>query len=133
MPATALIEFLDQHLTPYTSVRHEPAFAALEAATMHVRGKDMAKTVIVKIDGALAMVVLPADHKVDLGALQCLTNARDVRLVTEEEFKYAFPDCEVGGMPPFGNLFELPSTLTSGWRTTTRSPSTPPRIARCTG
>ena len=62
---------------------------------------------MVKIDGILAMAVVPAPAHVDLDRLRALTGARVVELATEREFKDAFPDCETGAMPPFGNLYDM--------------------------
>jgi Ala-tRNA(Pro) deacylase len=77
------------------------------AALAHVSGKKLAKTVIVKVDGVLAMAVIPASLHVDLDRLRSFTGAAVVELATEREFKDAFPDCETGSMPPFGNLYDM--------------------------
>jgi Ala-tRNA(Pro) deacylase len=74
----------------------------------HIPGKELAKTVIVKIDGALAMAVVSASQRVNLVSLKAATFAKTVDLATEDEFKERFPDCEVGAMPPFGNLYAMP-------------------------
>jgi len=108
MPAKKLKEFLDDHQIKYTTIRHSQAFTAQEIAhRVHISGKDIAKTVIVKIDGRLAMVVLPASDQVVFPFLKDVTGAEDVELATEKEFKDRFPGCEVGAMPPFGNLFDM--------------------------
>ena len=67
----------------------------------------MAKTVIVRINNKEAMAVLPASYKIDFEALMEVTGSDKVSLAGEEEFKYMFPDCEIGAMPPFGNLYDL--------------------------
>ncbi len=109
MPARKLKEFLDSQNVRYVSIIHSPAYTAQElAAIAHIPGKEMAKTVIVKLDGNMAMVVLPASHHVDFSLLKQATRAREIELATEEEFQERFPDCEVGAMPPFGNLYDLP-------------------------
>jgi Ala-tRNA(Pro) deacylase len=100
-----LIEFLDQNKVRYEVIHHPEAFTAQElAAIEHVKGKYHAKVVIVKADGEKLMAVLPADHRVDLEKLDKLTGKRTA-LATEAEFKALFPDCAVGTMPPFGNLY----------------------------
>ncbi len=109
MPATKLKQFLDSRGVKYVSVQHSPAYTAPEiAASAHVVGREFAKTVIVKIGGEMAMVVLPANRKVVLADLREMLEADRVRLATEEEFKATFPDCELGAMPPFGHLYDLP-------------------------
>lgn len=108
MPARKLKEFLDRNKVKYVTVVHSPAYTAQEiAASAHVRGKEMAKTVIVKIDGKLAMAVLPAAQKVDVYKLQEVTGASTVVLASERDFEAAFPECDLGAMPPFGNLYGM--------------------------
>lgn len=109
MPLSKLREFLDSHQIKYLVVSHSLAYTAQGVAALaHVSGKKLAKTVIVKIDGILAMAVIPASSHVDLHRLQTLTGALNVELATEREFQNAFPDCETGAMPPFGNLYDMP-------------------------
>jgi Ala-tRNA(Pro) deacylase len=109
MPATRLKEFLDTNHVKYVAIRHSAAYTAQEiAALAHIRGKEMAKTVMVKVDGKMAMAVLPASHKVDTSLLKAVAGAESLALATEAEFKGLFPDCEAGAMPPFGNLYEMP-------------------------
>ena len=108
MPAKKIKDFLDKNHIKYVSLKHSPAYTAQEiAAKSHVSGKEMAKTVIVKINQEPAMAVLPASYKVDFEALSDVTGSDNVTLAGEEEFKNMFPDCEVGAMPPFGNLYDL--------------------------
>jgi Ala-tRNA(Pro) deacylase len=108
MPAKKLKEFLDKHDIKYTTIRHSQAFTAQEIAhSAHISGKDLAKTVIVRVDGQLAMVVLPASDQIVFSFLKDVTGAKDVELATEQEFRDQFPGCEPGAMPPFGNLFGM--------------------------
>lgn len=108
MPLSKLREFLDSHNIKYLVISHSLAYTAQGiAALAHVSGKKLAKTVIVKIDGILAMAVIPASEHVDLDQLRTLTGAKIVEIATEREFKNAFPDCETGAMPPFGNLYDM--------------------------
>src|ERR1035437_4020106 len=108
MPLSKLREFLDSRHIRYLVISHSLAYTAQGiAALTHVSGKRLAKTVIVKIDGILAMAVVPASVHVDLDRLRTLTGAQTVELATEREFKDAFPDCETGAMPPFGNLYDM--------------------------
>ena len=108
MPAQKLKKFLDEHKIKYVAISHSPSYTAQEiAASAHVPGQEMAKTVIVKVDGKMAMAVLPAPHKVDFKLLTKALGARSVELATEQEFADRFPGCEPGAMPPFGNLFDM--------------------------
>lgn len=108
MPAKKIKEFLDTNNIKYIFIKHSPAYTAQEvAAKSHISGKEMAKTVIVKLNNKVAMAVLPASYKIDFEALMEVTGSENVTLAGEEEFKNMFPDCEVGAMPPFGNLYDL--------------------------
>jgi Ala-tRNA(Pro) deacylase len=108
MPLTKLREFLDSHNIRYMVISHSNAYTAQGiAALVHVSGKKLAKTVIVNIDGVLAMAVVPASFHVDLDLLRSTTGAKSIEIATEQEFKGAFPDCETGAMPPFGNLYDM--------------------------
>ena len=114
MPVKKLKEFLDSHQVKYISMTHSPAFTSQEiAAIAHVSGKQLAKTVIVKIDGKLAMVVIPAQDQVNFAKLREATGNTNVDLASETEFKDKFAGCEVGAMPPFGNLYDMPVFVSS--------------------
>lgn len=109
MPIQKLKDFLDDHGVKYTLISHSPAFTAQEIAeSAHIPGKWLAKTVMVKLDGKIAMAVLPATCRVDLDLLKVAASARMAELASEDEFKYLFRGCAVGAMPPFGNLFGVP-------------------------
>jgi Ala-tRNA(Pro) deacylase len=108
MPLTKLREFLDSHNIRYLIFSHSVAYTAQGiAALTHISGKELAKTVIVRIDGDLAMAVVPASRHVDLSLLKRALGAQTVELASEQEFKDKFPDCEAGAMPPFGNLYGM--------------------------
>ena len=109
MPAEELKEFLDKHKIKYVSIHHSTAYAASEiAASAHVKGKNLAKTVVVKLDGKLAMAVLPSRYHVSLERLRVASSSGSVALAAEEEFSREFPGCDEGAMPPFGNLYGMP-------------------------
>jgi len=108
MPATKLREFLDAQGVKYVTIRHSVAYTAQEvAASAHIRGKEMAKTVVVKLDGQLALAVVPAAQKVDVRRLKEATGAKKAEIAVEEDFRGTFPECDLGAMPPFGNLYGL--------------------------
>ncbi|MCZ6837268.1 MAG: YbaK/EbsC family protein [Planctomycetota bacterium] len=108
MPLKKLKEALEQHHVHYETIRHDPAFTAQGiAATAHVSGNDMAKTVMVKLDDTMAMAVLPASRKVNFDRLKKAAGTSTAQLATEEEFASRFPNCEVGAMPPFGNVYDM--------------------------
>jgi len=109
MPVQKLKGFLDENGIKYVSVQHSAAYTAQEVAALaHIPGELMAKTVMVKIDGRMAMAVVPASHQVDFERLRDVAGAGKVELASEEEFEGFFPTCDVGAMPPFGNLYGIP-------------------------
>ena len=102
MPAKKLKEYLDSQKIEYVSIYHAAASTSQRiAATSHIPGKELAKTVMVKIDGKMAMAVLPASHNVNFDLFKKLANAEKVELTTELAFVNLFPDCEVGGYAAF--------------------------------
>ena len=108
MPVKKLKDFLDSNKVKYLSIKHSPAYTAQQiAASAHIPGKEVAKTVMVKIEGVMAMTVLPASYKVDFDLLKDVVGTRDIKLASEQEFKDLFPECEIGAMPPFGNLYGM--------------------------
>lgn len=109
MPILAkLREFLEANRIPYSIHSHPEAYRAQEiAALQHVKGRSLAKVVIVRADANFLMLVLPADLRVDFIKLKTALGCEVVRLAHEAEFKDLFPGCEVGSMPPFGNLYGL--------------------------
>ncbi len=108
MPVKKLRDFLDSHSIKYVTISHSQAYTAQEiASSAHIPGKELAKTVMIKIDGKMAMAVLPASYKVDFDLLKKTIGASKVELASEKEFQDIFPECDVGAMPPFGNLYGM--------------------------
>jgi len=109
MPTRRIQRFLHDHGVKYVTISHSPAFTSQEiAAAAHVCGKDFAKSVVVKLDGRLALAVVPASVKIDLALVREVTGAERVELANEADFAAHFPECEPGAMPPFGNLYGMP-------------------------
>ena len=108
MPVKKLKEYLDSLNVKYVTISHPLAYTSQQTASVtHIHGKELAKTVMVKIDGKMAMVVLPASFKVDLEMVKRAAGAGAVALASEAEFQNMFPDCDPGAMPPFGNLYGM--------------------------
>ncbi|MFT7129642.1 MAG: Ala-tRNA(Pro) deacylase [Gammaproteobacteria bacterium] len=108
MSEQLLIEYLDRRKADYTLHSHLKAYTAPEIAEQcHVAGNTFAKVVMVKVDGVLAMVVLPAHFQVDLDELTMSLGVSCITLACEREFAHRFPRCEIGAMPPFGHLYGL--------------------------
>jgi len=108
MALERLKSYLDENKVKYVTIKHSSAYTAQEiAALAHIPGKDLAKTVIIKINGKMAMAVLPASYKVSFDDLKETLGMTEVRLAYEQEFIDKFPDCEAGAMPPFGNIYGM--------------------------
>lgn len=106
---TDLVQYLERNAVPFEVMTHEQAYTAHEVATVsHVSDKELAKTLIVRVDGKYWMVVLRGDHRVSEQLLKRLFGASHVHLAREEDINSLFPGCELGAMPPFGNLYGLP-------------------------
>ena len=109
MPLKRLKTFLDQKGVKYAQQSHLTAYTAAGVASVsHVKGKEMAKAVMVLADEKLVMLVVPANTHIRLKQAKSALKARQVFLASEADFAHIFPDCEVGAMPPFGNLYGVP-------------------------
>jgi Ala-tRNA(Pro) deacylase len=108
MADSRLREFLEHNNIKYHTLTHAQVFTSQETAeSAHISGKELAKTIMVKIDGNIAMAVLPSSYTIDFGRLKEAAGSENVELASEEEFEDLFPECETGAMPPFGNLYGM--------------------------
>jgi Ala-tRNA(Pro) deacylase len=108
MPVEKLRAYLDENGVKYVSISHSRAYTAAEVAALaHIPGKKLAKVVMVKLDGKMAMYVTTANERLDLDLLGKTCSAKTVELADETEFIKLFPDCEIGAMPPFGNIYGM--------------------------
>ena len=108
MPIKRLKEHLNKENVRYVTIQHSKAYTAHEiAASAHIPHKELAKTVMLNINGEMAMMVIPASSRVDLERFKEVVGSGNVELASEGDFKDKFPDCEVGAMPPFGNLYGM--------------------------
>ena len=106
--STRLKGFLDENQIPYSVMTHATAYTAQSAAAvMQTSAKELAKTVLLWTGEEMILVVLPAPNHVRLDKLAAEVG-KPARLATEQEFSSLFPDCELGAMPPFGSLYNLP-------------------------
>ncbi len=108
MSPKLLRAYLNEAHVDYTMQAHRPAFSSSRIAeAAHVPGRELAKVVIVSLDNRLVMAVLPSTQHINLAHMRELTGALNVRLAHEEEFAVRFDQCELGAMPPFGNLYDM--------------------------
>ena len=107
--ASDLQRYLNNNGIHYTILQHDPAFTAHSVAVAtHVSDKQLVKSIVLQIDGRNWMAVLSADHRINTSLIRHAFGARDVHLPHEEDLSTLFPDCQLGTMPPFGNLYGLP-------------------------
>lgn len=117
MPVKKLKEFLDSNGVKYMTINHSVAYTAQEiAASACIPGKELAKTVILKVDGKMVMAVLSASEKIDFELLKKGFVTSKITLATENEFQSMFPECDIGAMPPFGNLYGMDVVVTDSLR-----------------
>jgi Ala-tRNA(Pro) deacylase len=104
-----LEQYLRENSAGFEVMTHSQVFTMQEvAAALHVPGSQVAKVVIVKAEGEMAMLVLPAPYRMNFDQVRALLGTEKARLANEEEFAALFPDCDTGAMPPFGNLYDVP-------------------------
>lgn len=114
MPVRQLTEYLDANRVRYMAHNHAPTFTAQETAeATHISGKEMAKPIIIEVDGKHLMVVTAACERIDFESLSDALGGEKIRLCHEDEFEDEFPYCETGSMPPFGNLYGMPVILSA--------------------
>ena len=102
-------QYLRDNDVHFETMTHTQAFTMPEvAAALHVPGRQVAKVVVVKADGKMVMLVVPASHRLNFVQVRALLGAKKANLAKEEEFADLFPDCATGAMPPFGNLYDVP-------------------------
>ena len=116
MPFSSKLQaFLEINQVPFKHTVHPLAYTAREVASVeHLPPRDVAKVVIISADNGYQMVVLPANRALDLSELRASLGLSHARLATEEEVGRLFPDCDLGAMPPFGNLYKMPVYVDSG-------------------
>ncbi len=104
-----LVKYLKRHKLYYQVLVHPRTMTSSKTAeASHISGKELAKVVMVRAGGTDVMVVLPSDRTIDLFKLSDALGTKDVHIEKEKEFKNLFPDCEVGAMPPFGTMYQVP-------------------------
>jgi Ala-tRNA(Pro) deacylase len=104
--------FLDENHAEYTHTQHPQAYTAREVASAErLPAREVAKTVVVFGDNGYHMMVVPANRLVDFHEVRLALGLTHARMATEEELGRLFPDCELGAMPPFGNLYDVPVNL----------------------
>jgi Ala-tRNA(Pro) deacylase len=101
-------DYLDSQVVSYEQLQHPQAFTAQEVAhSLHLSGKRLAKALVLDADGKPVMAVIPASHRLNLPEFRAALEANRLAMVPESELTKTFPDCELGAIPPFGNLYGM--------------------------
>ena len=105
-------KFLSGQNVQFETLEHPVEYSAQRmAGVIHVSGDEVAKTVVLKVDGKPMLAVLQATHAVDFDKAPEVFGAETVELAPEEELRELFPDCELGAVPPFGSQYGLPTVV----------------------
>lgn len=101
-------DYLDSQGVPYETIHHSQAFTAQETAhSLHVSGKKCVKAVVAEADGRIVLVVIPASYRLSLQQLRSVLRVSQIEMLVEGELIRLFPDCDVGAIPPLGNLYGI--------------------------
>lgn len=101
-------DYLDSQNVPYETLHHSQAFTAQEVAhSLHVSGKKCVKAVMAEGDSKTVMVVIPASHRLNFQELKSALRAKQLEMLVERELVGLFPDCDLGAVPPIGNLYGI--------------------------
>jgi Ala-tRNA(Pro) deacylase len=107
-----LDELLTKRHVQFERLRHRPTFTANRMAqALHVPGKAVAKSVLLRAGSGYILAVLPATHQVDLHSVREELGQEVVELASEREMERLFPDCEPGAHLPFGSLYNIPTLM----------------------
>lgn len=107
-----LDEFLTNQRVYFKRLHHPPVYTANRVAeSLHVPGREMAKSVLIRTGHGYVLAVLPADRRIDLERLRADLGEEQLGLATEWEMERVFSDCERGAMPPFGSLYQVPTVV----------------------
>lgn len=109
MAVQRLVDFLNQNHAYYSTIKHKAAYTSLTSAkAAHIPGKEMIKSLLLKLDGSYTLAVLPSEERVDFRKVKEITGSKTVYLAGEEDLEELFPDCSPGAIPPLGNLYHVP-------------------------
>ena len=101
-------DYLDSQNVSYETLHHPQAFTAQEVAhSLHVSGKKCEKVVVARRDSKPVLVVMPASHRLNFQELKATLKANQLEMLVENELVGLFPDCDLGAVPPFGNLYGI--------------------------
>jgi Ala-tRNA(Pro) deacylase len=101
-------DMLQSRSVRFEVLLHAPSHSATHlAGSVHVPGRSVAKSVLVRVGEAYVLAVLPATHRIDIDRLAEFLGTESLRIANEAEVEAIFADCEPGALPPFGRLYGL--------------------------
>jgi len=111
------IDFLKKAKVKYELIKHRTVYTAQDkAATLKVKPNIIGKTLVLKIDKRISVVLIPANKNLDKNkfkkvakALPTGRQAKNLDFVSERIMKNQLKGVKVGAVPPFGNLWGLPT------------------------
>ena len=102
MPAR-LSNYLQRSGIHYDVMSHFHSHSSLETArAAHVTPHQLAKSVVLEDDEGCVMAVIPADARVNVGAVARMLGRSELHLSDEERLCELFPDCDRGAIPAVG-------------------------------
>ncbi len=120
-----VIRFLDKNKIKYEIVNHRTVYTAYDkAATLRVKPNIIGKTLVLKANSDLIIVLVSGNKNLDKNKLKKLVNdwrkeqglkpAKNTDFISEKLMKNKFKGIKLGSIPPFGNLYKLPTFIDRG-------------------
>ena len=107
-----LDEMLTDRHVAFQRLPHRPSYTANRMAqALHVKGHEVAKSVLLRTGHGYVLAVLPATHQVDLARVRRELGEERVEIASEDDMEKVFPDCERGAAPPFGSFYDVPTLM----------------------
>lgn len=107
-----IIKFLEKNKIKYQTIKHRTVYTAFDKSqTLKVPQKIIAKVLVLKMDGNLAIVLIAANKNLDLKSLKKVAKIKKIEFVSEKIIKNKFKGIKVGAIPPLGNLWQVPTFI----------------------
>jgi Ala-tRNA(Pro) deacylase len=110
-----IIQFLNKAKVKYEIIKHRTVYTAFDkAATLKIPQKMTGKTLLVKMDGKPAVVLLPANKNLDKQKFKKIAKVKEVDFIKEAWMKKNIKGIKVGAIPPFGSLWKFATFTDNG-------------------
>ena len=111
-----VLKFLENTKAKYELIEHRTVFTAYDkASTLKMPQKTVGKTLVMKVNGNLALVTIPANRNLDKQKLKKAAKAlsaqagNKIDFATERLIRNRFKGVKVGAIPPFGIIWKVPT------------------------